>query len=89
VFHFANGLPLDVFGKFLVALVFAPFRVQKILVDGGKLFTQGFVQFFEDFWRTPHGMASREKWILAEAGLGPKHKIVLNVDTRPSTKRER
>jgi hypothetical protein len=90
VFHFANGLPLDVFGKFLVALVFAHFCVQKILVDGGEFFAQGFVQLFEDFWRTPHGVTSREKWILARRPCWGHRKRLAGTPTPPlSSKGER
>jgi hypothetical protein len=50
VLHFADGLFLDVFGKAVVAPVFTHFRVEKVLIDGGQLFAESFVEFGDDFW---------------------------------------
>ena len=49
VFHFADGLFLDVFGEAVVAPVFAHLGVEEILVDGGEFFAEGLIELFENF----------------------------------------
>jgi hypothetical protein len=54
-------LHLDVFREAFVAPVFAHFGVKEILVDGGELFTESFVELLENCGVTFHGKEDEGK----------------------------